>query len=40
MVTRLVYKKLKEAPITTKEVNTLPNKMKHNSPLKGMNFSL
>ena len=39
MATRSVYKKLKEAPIITKEVNTPPNKMKHNSPLKGMNFS-
>ena len=34
MVTRPMYKKLKEALITTKEVNTLPNKMKHNSSLQ------
>ena len=34
MVTRPVYKKLKEPSITTKEVNTPPNKMKHNSPLQ------
>ena len=34
MVTRPVYKKLQEAPITTKEVNTPSNKMKHKSPLQ------
>ena len=34
MVTRPVYKRLKEAPITTKEVITLSNKLKHKSPLQ------
>jgi len=34
MVTRPVYKKLKEALITIKEVNTPLNKMKHNFPLQ------
>ena len=34
MVIRPVYKKLKEPSITTKEVNTPPNKMKYNSPLQ------
>ena len=32
MITRSVYKK--------EEVNTPPNKMKHNSPLQDMYFSL